>query len=145
MKTRIADEIAEFINFPGLLVPDLEDITKLMSGAASAAFGSGSAAGTNRAKSAVEQALTILQFEGVNLANAHCVLVTISSNGSLRLEECREVANSVHLANEGVTMILGVSNNEGLQDELRVSIVATGLDSKLNSEVQPNDKPPTIY
>jgi len=130
MKERVADEIAELINSPGLIALDLEDIAKLMSGAESAAFGSGTATGINRAKIAVEQALSIHQFEGVNLAIAHCVLVKITSKGNLRLEEYREVADIVELANEGITMIIGVSVNESMQDELQVSIVATGLESQ---------------
>ena len=119
--------IAEVINVPGLVNVDFADVRTLMSENGMAMMGSASASGPDRAKIAAESAMSSPLLEDVNLAGARGVLVNISSNCSLTLKEYREVTNSVQFAVEDATVIVGSVFDEGMGDELRVTIVATGL------------------
>jgi cell division protein FtsZ len=121
--------IAEVINVPGLVNVDFADVRTLMSENGMAMMGSASATGTDRAKIAAEKAMSSPLLEDVNLAGARGVLVNISSNCSLTLKEYREVTNSVQFAVEDATVIVGSVFDESMGDELRVTIVATGLGS----------------
>ncbi len=121
--------IAEVINVPGLVNVDFADVRTLMSENGMAMMGSASASGTDRAKVAAEKAMSSPLLEDVNLAGARGVLVNISSNCSLTLKEYREVTNSVQFAVEDATVIVGSVFDESMGDELRVTIVATGLGS----------------
>ena len=121
--------IAEVINVPGLVNVDFADVRTLMSENGMAMMGSASASGPERAKIAAEKAMSSPLLEDVNLAGARGVLVNISSNCSLTLKEYREVTNSVQFAVEDATVIVGSVFDESMGDELRVTIVATGLGS----------------
>ena len=121
--------IAEVINVPGLVNGDFADVRTLMSENGMAMMGSASASGPERAKIAAEKAMSSPLLEDVNLAGARGVLVNISSNCSLTLKEYREVTNSVQFAVEDATVIVGSVFDESMGDELRVTIVATGLGS----------------
>jgi len=119
--------IAEVINVPGLVNVDFADVRTLMSENGMAMMGSASASGPDRAKIAAESAMSSPLLEDVNLAGARGVLVNISSDCSLTLKEYREVTNSVQFAVEDATVIVGSVFDEGMGNELRVTIVATGL------------------
>jgi cell division protein FtsZ len=119
--------IAEVINVPGLVNVDFADVRTLMSENGMAMMGSASASGPDRAKIAAESAMSSPLLEDVNLAGARGVLVNISSNCSLTLKEYRQVTNSVQFAIEDATVIVGSVFDDEMGDELRVTIVATGL------------------
>ena len=119
--------IAEVINVPGLVNVDFADVRTLMSENGMAMMGSATAAGPDRAKRAAESAMSSPLLEDVNLAGARGVLVNISSNCSLTLKEYKEVTNSVQFAIEDATVIVGSVFDEDMGDQLRVTIVATGL------------------
>jgi len=121
--------IAEVINVPGLVNVDFADVRTLMSENGMAMMGSATASGPERAKLAAERAMSSPLLEDVDLAGARGVLVNISSNCSLTLREYREVTNSVQFAIEDATVIVGSVFDENMGDELRVTIVATGLGS----------------
>ena len=123
--------IAEVINVPGLVNVDFADVRTLMSENGMAMMGSATASGPERAKLAAERAMSSPLLEDVDLAGARGVLVNISSNCSLTLREYREVTNSVQFAIEDATVIVGSVFDEGMGDELRVTIVATGLGSPM--------------
>ncbi len=123
--------IAEVINVPGLVNVDFADVRTLMSENGMAMMGSATASGSERAKLAAERAMSSPLLEDVDLAGARGVLVNISSNCSLTLKEYREVTNSVQFAIEDATVIVGSVFDEGMGDELRVTIVATGLGSPI--------------
>jgi cell division protein FtsZ len=128
--------IAEVINVPGLVNVDFADVRTLMSENGMAMMGSASASGPDRAKIAAESAMSSPLLEDVNLAGARGVLVNISSNSSLTLKEYRQVTNSVQFAIEDATVIVGSVFDEGMGDELRVTIVATGLGSPVARKPQ---------
>lgn len=134
--------IAEVINVPGLVNVDFADVRTLMSENGMAMMGSATASGVDRAKRAAESAMSSPLLEDVNLAGARGVLVNISSSSSLTLREYKEVTNSVQFAIEDATVIVGSVFDEDMGDELRVTIVATGL-SSLTERKQA--KPELVY
>ncbi len=134
--------IAEVINVPGLVNVDFADVRTLMSENGMAMMGSATASGLDRAKRAAESAMSSPLLEDVNLAGARGVLVNISSSSSLTLREYREVTNSVQFAIEDATVIVGSVFDESMGDELRVTIVATGLGSPLERK---QAKPELVY
>ncbi len=94
-----------------------------------AMMGSASASGIDRARIAAEQAIACPLLEGVNLAGARGVLVNITaSKSSLKLRETKEVMNIIRaFAAEDATIIYGGVYDDALEDQLRVTVVATGL------------------
>lgn len=123
--------IAEVINVPGLVNVDFADVRTLMSENGMAMMGSATATGADRAQAAAEQAMSSPLLEDVNLGGARGVLVNISSSNSLTLKEYKQVTTSVQFAVEDATVIVGSVFDENMGDELRVTIVATGLGSPL--------------
>ena len=121
--------IAEIINQPGLVNVDFQDVRTVMSEQGMAMMGSAAASGIDRARIAAEQAIACPLLEGVNLAGARGVLVNISaSRASLKLRETKEVMNTVRaFAADDATIIYGGVYDDALGDELRVTVVATGL------------------
>ena len=134
--------IAEVINVPGLVNVDFADVRTLMSENGMAMMGSATASGPERAKLAAERAMSSPLLEDVDLAGARGVLVNISSNSSLTLREYREVTNSVQFAIEDATVIVGSVFDDGMGDDLRVTIVATGLGSPVGRK---QAKPELVY
>jgi cell division protein FtsZ len=125
--------IAEIINQPGLVNVDFQDVRTVMSEQGMAMMGSAIATGIDRARIAAEQAVACPLLEGVNLAGARGVLVNISaSRSSLKLRETKEVMNTIRaFAAEDATIIYGGVYDDGLTDNLRVTVVATGLGAPL--------------
>jgi cell division protein FtsZ len=121
--------IAEIINNPGLVNVDFQDVRTVMSEQGMAMMGSAMAGGIDRARIAAEQAIACPLLEGVNLAGARGVLVNITaSKASLKLRETKEVMNIVRtFAAEDATIIYGGVYDDALADDLRVTVVATGL------------------
>jgi len=121
--------IAEIINNPGLVNVDFQDVRTVMSEQGMAMMGSAMASGIDRARIAAEQAIACPLLEGVNLAGARGVLVNITaSKSSLKLRETKEVMNIIRaFAAEDATIIYGGVYDDALEDQLRVTVVATGL------------------
>ena len=92
-------------------------------------MGSATASGVDRARIAAEQAIACPLLEGVNLAGARGVLVNITaSKASLKLRETKEVMNTIRaFAAEDATIIFGGVYDDTLGEDLRVTVVATGL------------------
>src|SRR5438552_1901841 len=121
--------IAEIINLPGLVNVDFQDVRTVMSEQGMAMMGSAVASGIDRARIAAEQAIACPLLEGVNLAGARGVLVNITaSRPSLKLRETKEVMNIIRtFAADDATIIYGGVYDDALADNLRVTVVATGL------------------
>lgn len=134
--------IAEVINVPGLVNVDFADVRTLMSENGMAMMGSATASGKDRAMIAAERAMSSPLLEEVNLAGARGVLVNISSSSNLTMKEYKQITNSVQFAIEEATVIVGSVFDENMGDDLRVTIVATGLGSPL-ARKQP--KPELVY
>jgi cell division protein FtsZ len=125
--------IAEIINQPGLVNVDFQDVRTVMTEQGMAMMGSAAASGVDRARIAAEQAIACPLLEGVNLAGARGVLVNITaSRTSLKLRETKEVMNTIRaFAAEDATIIYGGVYDDSLGDDLRVTVVATGLGQPL--------------
>ena len=130
--------IAEIINQPGLVNVDFQDVRTVMTEQGMAMMGSAVAGGVDRARIAAEQAIACPLLEGVNLAGARGVLVNITaSRHSLKLRETKEVMNTIRaFAAEDATIIYGGVYDDALGEDLRVTVVATGLGQPLGVRQQ---------
>jgi len=129
--------IAEVINVPGMVNVDFADVCTLMSENGMAMMGAASAAGEGRAQRAAEQAIASPLLEDVDLSGARGILVNITSSSNLTLEELHEVMNCFQFAAAEATVIVGSVFDENMGDELRVTIVATGLGSLRKPQTKP--------
>ena len=129
--------IAEVINVPGMVNVDFADVCTLMSENGMAMMGAASASGENRAQRAAEQAIASPLLEDVDLSGARGVLVNITSSSSITLEEFHEVMNCFQFAAAEATVIVGSVFDENMGDELRVTIVATGLGAIRKPQAKP--------
>lgn len=125
--------IAEVIHLPGLVNVDFQDVRTVMTEQGMAMMGSSQVGGIDRARLAAEQAIACPLLEGVNLAGARGVLVNITaSRQSLKLRETKEVMNTIRaFAAEDATIIYGGVFDDTLGEDLRVTVVATGLGQAL--------------
>lgn len=128
--------IAEVINVPGMVNVDFADVSTLMSENGMAMMGAASATGEDRAKRAAEQAIASPLLEDVDLSGARGVLVNITSSSNLTLDELHDVMGCFQFAAQEATVIVGSVFDEDMGDELRVTIVATGL-GKVGTRRQP--------
>jgi cell division protein FtsZ len=121
--------IAEIISCPGMINVDFADVKTVMSETGMAMMGSAMAAGTDRARMAAEQAVACPLLEDIDIADARGVLVNISASKSLfQLQEMYDVMDVIKaFAADSATVIAGTVYDDALGDELRVTIVATGL------------------
>jgi cell division protein FtsZ len=122
--------IAEVINCPGMVNVDFADVKTVMSEMGMAMMGSAAAVGADRARVAAQQAVASPLLEDVNLAGARGVLVNVTASTSFKMKEYYEVMNTIKsFTAEEATVIVGTVIDENIGDELRVTIVATGLGS----------------
>ena len=130
--------IAEIINEYGNVNVDFEDVRTVMGEPGKAMMGTATAAGPDRARIAAEQAVACPLLEGIDLSGAKGVLVLVTaSKGSLKLSESRQAMNTINAyASPDAHVIFGAAYDETLGDEIRVTVVATGL-SRANARRQP--------
>ena len=121
--------IAEIISNPGLINVDFADVRTVMAEMGMAMMGSAKAAGPDRARAAAEQAVACPLLEDINIQDARGVLINISaSKSSFQLQEMYDVMETIKaFAADSATVIVGTVYDETLEDNLRVTIVATGL------------------
>ncbi|PWF22464.1 cell division protein FtsZ [Corticimicrobacter populi] len=120
--------IAEIINVEGNVNVDFEDVKTIMGEQGQAMMGTAVAKGQDRAKVAAEQAIACPLLEGIDLNGARGVLVNITASRSLKMRETREIMDTIRVhASEDATVIFGTAYDESMGDDLRVTVVATGL------------------
>ncbi len=121
--------IAEIINVEALVNVDFEDVRTVMSETGKAMMGTAAASGPDRARIAAEQAVACPLLEGVDMSGAKGVLVLITAaKGGLKLSESREAMNTIRkFASPDAHVIYGTAYDENLCDQIRVTVVATGL------------------
>jgi len=120
--------IAEIINVDGNVNVDFEDVKTIMSEQGKAMMGTAIASGVDRARVASEQAIACPLLEGIDLNGARGVLVNITASRSLKMRETREIMDTIRsYAAEDATVIFGVSYDDAIGEDLRVTVVATGL------------------
>lgn len=120
--------IAELITRQGLINVDFADVRTVMSEMGMAVMGAGQAKGEDRAIMAVQSAIGSPLLEDVNLAGARGVLVNITAGMNLTMREFKEIGEAVSsLASDDATVVIGTVIDPEIGDELRVTVVATGL------------------
>jgi cell division protein FtsZ len=121
--------IAEIINVPGHVNVDFEDVRTVMGEPGKAMMGTALANGPDRARIAAEQAVACPLLEGIDLSGAKGVLVLITAaKGSLKLSESKLAMNTIRAyASPDAHVIYGTAYDDSLGDQIRVTVVATGL------------------
>lgn len=122
--------IADLIIRPGMINVDFADVRTVMSEMGMAMMGTASAHGENRAREAAEAAIRSPLLEDVNLQGARGILVNITAGMDLSLGEYGEVGETIaEFSSDDATIVVGTVIDPELSDELRVTVVATGLGS----------------
>ena len=128
--------IAELITRPGLMNVDFADVRTVMSEMGYAMMGSGVASGEDRAEEAAEMAISSPLLEDIDLSGARGVLVNITAGFALRLDEFETVGNTIRaFASDNATVVIGTSLDPDMNDELRVTVVATGIGMDKRPEI----------
>ena len=128
--------IAELITRPGMINVDFADVRTVMSEMGHAMMGSGIAVGEDRAEQAAEEAISSPLLEDIDLAGARGVLVNITAGLDMRLDEFETVGNTVKaFASDNATVVIGTSLDPDMTDEIRVTVVATGIGTEKKPEI----------
>ncbi|SBR49582.1 MULTISPECIES: cell division protein FtsZ [unclassified Halomonas] len=121
--------IAELITSPGIINVDFADVRTVMSEMGMAMMGTGGATGENRAREAAEKAIRSPLLEDIDLHGARGILVNITAGPDLSIGEFNDVGATVQeFASQEATIVVGTSIDMEMSDELRVTVVAAGLD-----------------
>ena len=120
--------IAELITRPGLINVDFADVRTVMAEMGMAMMGSGSSSGEDRAREAAEAAVSSPLLEDINLAGANGILVNVTAGMDLSIGEFQEVGATVkEFASDDATVVVGTVIDPEMTDQIRVTVVATGL------------------
>lgn len=130
--------IADLIIRPGMINVDFADVRTVMSEMGMAMMGTGSARGEDRAREAAEAAVRSPLLEDVDLRGAKGILVNITAGLDMNLGEFSEVGNTIEeFASENATVVIGTVIDPELSDELKVTVVATGLGHAYAQPIEP--------
>ena len=120
--------IADLIIRPGMINVDFADVRTVMSEMGMAMMGTGSSKGENRAREAAERAINSPLLDDIDLQGARGILVNITAGLDLALGEFAEVGDTIEeFASEEATVVVGTVIDPDMTDELKVTVVATGL------------------
>lgn len=123
--------IAELITCPGLINVDFADVRTVMSEMGMAMMGSGVSTGVERAREAAESAISSPLLEDIDISGAKGILVNVTASPTLAIGEFEEVGNHIKgLASEDATVVIGTVIDESMGDNLRATLVATGINSQ---------------
>jgi cell division protein FtsZ len=129
--------ITQLIVHPGMINVDFADVRTVMTGMGAAIMGTGSAVGDHRAREAAEKAIACPLLEDINLQGARGILVNISA-ADMGIAEFNEVGNIVHeFASEDAIIKIGTAIDASLGDEIKVTVVATGMGMPPKATVKP--------
>ena len=132
--------IADLIVRPGLINVDFADVRTVMSEMGLAMMGTGHARGDDRAQAAAEAAIQNPLLDDVNLAGANGILVNITAGPDFTMAEFDEVGRTVeNFASEDATVVIGTVLDPDMQDDVRVTVVATGLNRSVARQPLPRD------
>jgi cell division protein FtsZ len=124
--------IADLIIRPGMINVDFADVRTVMSEMGMAMMGTGSATGENRAREAAERAINSPLLDDVDLQGARGILVNITAGLDLSLGEFSEVGDAIEeFASDEATVVVGTVIDPTMTDELKVTVVATGLGAEI--------------
>jgi len=130
--------IAELITRPGLINVDFADVRTVMGEMGMAMMGSGSAAGEDRAREAAEAAISSPLLEDINLQGARGILVNVTAGMDLAIGEFQAVGDTIkEYASDDATVVVGTVIDPDMSNNIRVTVVATGLGQPLEKRVIP--------
>ena len=129
--------ITDLMVMPGLINLDFADVRSVMSEMGKAMMGTGEGEGENRALQAAEQAIANPLLDGVSMAGAKGVIISIIGGEDMRLLEVDEAANHIReLVDEDANIIWGSAFNPDLKGKIRVSVVATGIEQGAVGQIE---------
>ncbi|MFA9497704.1 MAG: cell division protein FtsZ [Deltaproteobacteria bacterium] len=129
--------ITDLIMIPGLINLDFADVKTIMSKAGMAIMGIGIARGDNRAIEAAERAISHPLLEDISISGAKGVLMNITSNSDLTMEEMTEASDRIYNeVGKDAEIIWGTAVEDSIGDEMRVTVIATGIDSGSEAEIK---------
>ena len=143
--------IADLITRPGLINVDFADVRTVMSEMGMAMMGTGTAHGDDRAVAAAEAAINNPLLDDVNLAGACGILVNVTAGTNLTMREFDDIGQVIHeFASEDATVVVGTALDPEMKDDVRVTVVATGLNRAVarqpirerERDVAPISRPP---
>ncbi len=121
--------ISDIITVPGLINVDFADVKTIMAGMGMALMGTGSASGDNRALESTQRAISSPLLEEASIEGAKGLLVNVSGGANLTLFEVNEAMSIIHdSADEDANIIFGAVLDERLNDEMKITVIATGFD-----------------
>jgi cell division protein FtsZ len=133
--------ISDIIKKPGLINVDFADVRTVMKDMGMAVMGTGRANGEGRARNAAMQAISSPILENGSIEGARGILLNITGNSSLGLQEIHEAASIVHdLVSEDANIILGSVIDDEVGDDIIVTVIATGFDEEAMKMQQPYNK-----
>jgi cell division protein FtsZ len=133
--------IADLIVRPGLINVDFADVRTVMSEMGMAMMGSGVARGEERAMEAAEKAISNPLLDDINLSGACGILVNITAGPDFTMREFDEVGRTIEeFASEDATVVIGTVLDHEMQDEVRVTVVATGLNRGVAARQAPRNE-----
>ncbi|SUO97230.1 cell division protein FtsZ [Suttonella ornithocola] len=138
--------IANVIQREGLINTDLEDVKTIMSERGIGIMGTGEAKGEDRARTATEKAISSPLLENIDLSSARGLLVNVSASRSVKMSEYNTVGQLISelIDEDRVNAKLGLLIDEDLGDTLRVTVIATGIDSSENQEEESEEEIPDL-
>jgi len=124
--------ISDLVNIPGVVNLDFADVTAIMKDAGYAHMGVGSASGKDKARAAAEKAISSPLLE-TSINGAKGVIVNITASPDIDLDDIDIASSMIHdAAHPDVNLIWGATFDETLQDEMRITVIATGFDNDKN-------------
>jgi cell division protein FtsZ len=137
--------IAELITRPGLINVDFADVRTVMAETGMAMMGSGAATGENRARVAAEAAISSPLLEDINLSGAHGLLINVTAGMDLRTSEFHVVGDTIKQhASEDATVVVGYVIDPEMTDQIRVTVVATGIGRPAAARPMPQTTQPRV-
>jgi cell division protein FtsZ len=129
--------ITDLIMMPGLINLDFADVKTIMSKAGLAIMGIGIASGENRAVEAAQRAISHPLLEDISISGARGVLMNITSNSDLTMEEMTEASDRIYNeVGEDADIIWGTAVDDSIGNEMRVTVIATGIDSGPDTSIK---------
>jgi cell division protein FtsZ len=120
--------ISDLIVFEGLVNVDFADVRAVMSEMGMAMMGTGEGSGENRALEAAEKAISSPLLEDISISGAKGILINVTASPDVTLQEINEAAAIVHAeAHEDANIIWGMVIGHDLEDQIRVTVIATGF------------------
>jgi cell division protein FtsZ len=136
--------ITDLIMMPGLINLDFADVKTTMSKAGMAIMGIGIASGDNRATLAAERAISHPLLEDVSISGAKGVLINITSTSDLTMDEMTEASERIYgEVGDDAEIIWGTAIDETLGDEIRVTVIATGIGNEKEYSIPERSLDPT--